>query len=251
MSLMPRLGTELIPQLSQGEFNVDLRLAPGRAAGGDGPRDPGGPARDGRAWTSSTSTSRSRARATELDANPVDAGDHTGTAEHRAAARRRVASRKPQRWPPCAKSSHGIPGVQYEFTRPALMSFSSAAADRDPRATTSTVLRRVSRHRIEQAMEASDRFHDIKTTVERGNPEIQIVFDQERAAKLGLAVRDIADRSSRMSAASLRPATPGATRRLTCSSAASTRASRASRTVARLIVNPESGERPVTLEARR
>ena len=43
-------------------------------------------------------------------------------------------------------------------------------------------------------MSASDRFTDIKTTVEQGNPEIQIVFDQERAAKLGLAVRDIADR---------------------------------------------------------
>jgi HAE1 family hydrophobic/amphiphilic exporter-1 len=43
-------------------------------------------------------------------------------------------------------------------------------------------------------MSASDRFADIRTTVERGNPEIQIVFDQERAAKLGLPVRDIADR---------------------------------------------------------
>ena len=30
-------------------------------------------------------------------------------------------------------------------------------------------------------------------SVEQGNPEIQIAFDQERAAKLGLAVRDIAD----------------------------------------------------------
>ena len=29
MSLIPRLGTELIPQFSQGEFNVDMRLAPG------------------------------------------------------------------------------------------------------------------------------------------------------------------------------------------------------------------------------
>ena len=40
----------------------------------------------------------------------------------------------------------------------------------------------------------SARFTDIRSTVERGNPEIQIVFDQERAAKLGLAVRDIANR---------------------------------------------------------
>ena len=43
-------------------------------------------------------------------------------------------------------------------------------------------------------MSASGRFTDIKSTVEKGNPEIQIVFDQERAAQLGLTVRDIADR---------------------------------------------------------
>ncbi len=40
----------------------------------------------------------------------------------------------------------------------------------------------------------SGRFADIKTTIELGNPEIQIIFDQERASALGLAVRDIADR---------------------------------------------------------
>ena len=34
----------------------------------------------------------------------------------------------------------------------------------------------------------------MRSTVEAGNPEIQIVFDQERATQLGLAVRDIADR---------------------------------------------------------
>ena len=49
-------------------------------------------------------------------------------------------------------------------------------------------------NQIHQAMAASSRFTDIKTTVESGNPEIQIVFDQERAANLGLVVRDIANR---------------------------------------------------------
>jgi HAE1 family hydrophobic/amphiphilic exporter-1 len=85
-----------------------------------------------------------------------------------------------------------IPGVQYEFSRPALMSFASplqieiSGYDLDGLARVSGL--------VVQEMSASDRFTDIKTTVEGGNPEIQIVFDQERAAKLGLAVRDIADR---------------------------------------------------------
>ena len=125
-----------------------------------------------------------------LDANPVDAGDNTGTlsitladGSGRAAEDRTMAAMR-------AKLSL-LPGVQYEFTRPALLSFASplqveiSGYDLDS-------LARVSQS-VVQEMSISDRFTDVKTTVERGNPEIQIVFDQERAAKLGLAVRDIAD----------------------------------------------------------
>ncbi len=190
MSLVPRLGTELIPQFSQGEFNVDLRLSPGapltetdraiqatqRAAAGI----------DAVALDYSVAGTGNR-----LDANPVDAGDNTGTlsitlqpGSGRQAENRTMDAMRAE----LAR----LPGVQYEFSRPALLSFSSplqieiSGYDLDS-------LARVSRTVVEE-MSASDRFSDIKTTVESGNPEIQIVFDQERAAKLGLAVRDIANR---------------------------------------------------------
>jgi len=190
MSLIPRLGTELIPQLSQGEFNVDLRLPPGAPL-----------AETDRAIQAAQGATRDIASialdysvagtGNRLDANPVDAGDNTGTlsialkpgsgrSEENAAMdvmRAELAS---------------LPGVQYEFSRPALMTFASplqieiAGYDLDDLARVSGL--------VVQELSASDRFTDIKTTVERGNPEIQIVFDQERAAKLGLAVRDIANR---------------------------------------------------------
>ena len=190
MSLVPRLGTELIPQFSQGEFNVNLRLPPGtpltetdraiqatqQAAAGI----------DAVALNYSVAGTGNR-----LDANPVDAGDNTGTlsitlqpGSGRQAENRTMDAMR-------AKLAR-LPGVQYEFSRPALLSFSSplqieiSGYDLDS-------LARVSRTIVEE-MSVSDRFSDIRTTVERGNPEIQIVFDQERAAKLGLAVRDIANR---------------------------------------------------------
>ncbi len=188
--LVPRLGTELIPQLAQGEFSVDLRLAPGtplietdrivRAAHGATENI------DTIELTYSVAGTGNR-----LDANPVEAGEHTGTlnvtlrpgagrAEEEAVmARLRDALSR-------------MPGVQYEFKRPTLMTFASplsieiAGYDLDALADVN--------RRIMAAMAASGRFTDLKTTVEPGNPEIQIVFDQERATKLGLAVRDIADR---------------------------------------------------------
>ncbi len=190
MSLVPRLGTELIPQFSQGEFTVDLRLPPGmplaetdraiqtaqRAAANI----------DAVALTYSVAGTGNR-----LDANPVDAGDNSGTLSITLAGSSGRAAEN-QAMNAMRAELQRLPGVQYEFSRPALLSFASPLQIE------------ISGHNLEdlssvsqsivQAMSASDRFTDIKTTIERGNPEIQIVFDQERAARLGLAVRDIANR---------------------------------------------------------
>ena len=190
MSLIPRLGTELIPQLSQGEFNVDLRLAPGAPlAETDRAIQAAQSATDGIAAVAldySVAGTGNR-----LDANPVDAGDNTGTLSIALQAGAGRAEENATMEAMRTELSR-LPGVQYEFSRPALMSFASplqieiSGYDLEG-------LSRVS-GMVVQEMSASERFTDIKTTVERGNPEIQIVFDQERAAKLGLAVRDIANR---------------------------------------------------------
>jgi HAE1 family hydrophobic/amphiphilic exporter-1 len=190
MTLIPRLGTELIPQFSQGEFDVNLRLSPGaplsetdraiqtaqRAAAGI----------DAIALNYSVAGTGNR-----LDANPVDAGDNTGTLSVQLApgAGRDAEDRAMDAM---RKELARLPGVQYEFSRPALLSFASPLQI-EVSGFDLEALARVSGAVVAE-MSASDRFADIKTTVERGNPEIQIVFDQERAAKLGLAVRDIANR---------------------------------------------------------
>ncbi|MEM9333401.1 MAG: efflux RND transporter permease subunit [Pseudomonadota bacterium] len=190
MSLVPRLGTELIPQLSQGEFNVELRLSPGTplAATDRAVRSAQASAREIDTIALDYSVAGTGNR---LDANPVDAGDHTGTLsialddglgrDDEESVMRRLRA-----------DLSKIPGLQYEFTRPSLMSFSNplqieiTGFDLEELEATSS--------RVLQTLSTSDRFTDIRTTMERGNPEIQIVFDQERAAALGLSVRNIADR---------------------------------------------------------
>jgi HAE1 family hydrophobic/amphiphilic exporter-1 len=90
------------------------------------------------------------------------------------------------------KDLDSLPGVQYRFSRPSLFSLSTplevvvSGFDLDRL--------QVAAEQVRAKMVADDRFADVKTTVEAGNPEIQIVFDQERASQLGLVVRDIADR---------------------------------------------------------
>jgi HAE1 family hydrophobic/amphiphilic exporter-1 len=189
MTLVPRLGSELIPQFSQGEFTANLRLPPGMPLAET----------DKAIKVAQLAAARNEAVAlnysvagtgNRLDANPVDAGDNTGAlsvtlkeGSGRVAENRTMTTMRAE----LAK----LPGVQYEFTRPTLLAFESPLQI-EIAGYDLAGLSRVSQA-VVQALSSSDRFTDIKTTIENGNPEIQIVFDQERAAKLGLAVRDIAD----------------------------------------------------------
>jgi HAE1 family hydrophobic/amphiphilic exporter-1 len=126
-----------------------------------------------------------------LDASPTDAGENTGrlsvTLEPGAGAREEQAAITALR-----DRFEGLAGVQYQFSRPALFSFSS------PLEVTITGYDldrlRQAAEQVRLRMQASPTFSDIKSTVEAGNPEIQIVFDQERAAQLGIPVRELADR---------------------------------------------------------
>jgi HAE1 family hydrophobic/amphiphilic exporter-1 len=187
--MLPRLGYELLPQLAQGEFAVEVRLVSGAplvetdavirkvqesAAG-----------LEGVALSYSVAGTGNR-----LDASPVDAGEHVGQLNvklgpgaNRQAETTAMSTMRAQ--------LERMPGVAYEFSRPALFSFRTPLEVE----VVGYDLERLAEvaGQIRQAMETSPRFVDVRSSVEAGNPEIQIVFDQERAARLGLVVRDIAD----------------------------------------------------------
>ncbi|MGD9345833.1 MAG: efflux RND transporter permease subunit [Candidatus Aminicenantes bacterium] len=188
--LIPSLGIELIPQLAQGEFRVEFRLPPGT------PLD----RTDGVIASVQNSAGNIEGIQTlfsvagtgeRFDANPEHGGEHWGElsvnlipgskrSDEEAAmdALRRVIE--------------SMPGVQYKFYRPTLFSFRTpvevevAGFDLDE-------LKEVSSAIVER-MSGSERFADIKSSMDVGHPEIQIHFDRERAASLGLNVYEIADR---------------------------------------------------------
>ncbi len=189
-ALLPRLGSELIPQLAQGEFIADLRLAPGTPL-----------EQTDRAMAIAQSYAMDidgvevsyavTGTGNRLDASPTDAGENTGrlsvTLAPGAGPTEESAAIDAMR----ARFGE-LAGVQYQFSKPALFSFAS------PLEVTITAqdlerLRLVA-EQVRLGMQASPTFSDIKSTVETGNPEIQIVFDQERAAQLGITVRELADR---------------------------------------------------------
>ncbi|MBW3566783.1 MAG: efflux RND transporter permease subunit, partial [Proteobacteria bacterium] len=189
LALVPRLGVELIPQLSQGEFHVDVRLPPGSPL----------------EQTGETIRVISE-RATEipgvekvysvagtgnrLDANPAEAGENTGRVNVVLAAGTDRADEE-RVMDELRATLSTQPGLTHKFGRPELFTLSTPLEvevigyDLDALRRASTL--------ITQALATSDRYADVKSTVEEGHPEIQIRFDHERAAQLGLVVSDIAD----------------------------------------------------------
>jgi HAE1 family hydrophobic/amphiphilic exporter-1 len=244
MLLIPRLGTELIPQLSQGEFDVDLRLSPGaplvetdRAIQA---------VQDVASDIETVDLNYSVAgTGNRLDANPVDAGENTGTLSitlNPGAGRGEEAAVMERLRTEMAR----LPGVQYEFSRPSLMTFASplqieiSGFDLDKlEAVNETIVSK---------LQASGRFADVKTTIELGNPEIQIVFDQERAAALGLAVRDIADRVVANVRGELATRYTWQDKKIDVLVRSVDTSSASITEIRNLIVNPAS-DRPVTLQA--
>jgi HAE1 family hydrophobic/amphiphilic exporter-1 len=244
MMLIPRLGTELIPQLSQGEFEVDLRLSPGAPL-----------VETDRAIQAAHASTRDiddvelsysvAGTGNRLDANPVDSGENTGTLSLtlKPGAGRAEETRAMN---VMRKELAALPGVQYEFSRPALMSFASplqieiAGFDLEGLETANRTL-------ISQ-LSASGRFTDLKSTIELGNPEIQIVFDQERVAALGLAVRDIADRVVANVRGELATRYTWRDKKIDVLVRSVDTRQASIEEIRQLIVNPSS-DRPVTLEA--
>ncbi len=188
--LVPWLGTELIPQLAQGEFIADLRMPPGTPLE-QTDRSMEAAQRFTMAQPDVAQSYSVTGTGNRLDANPTDAGENTGrlSVTLREGSKREDEERVIGQ---LRRDFDSLAGVQYQFSRPALFSFATplevvvSGFDLER-------LRSVA-GRVQSNMEQSPLFSDIKSTVEAGNPEIQILFDQDRASQLGLSVREMADR---------------------------------------------------------
>jgi HAE1 family hydrophobic/amphiphilic exporter-1 len=188
--ILPRLGTELIPQLSQGEFTVKMRLPAGSPL--ETTDDQVGAIHKAASHLPNLDSAYSVAgTGNRLDANPVDSGENTGNLDVKLRAPVDKEGEE-QAMEDLRTRLANIPGAQYEFTRPSLLTLATpvevmlAGYDLERLALAAGVVR--------ARMEDSGAFKDIRSSIEGGHPEIQILFDQERASQLGLAVRDIADR---------------------------------------------------------
>ncbi|MDQ3510128.1 MAG: efflux RND transporter permease subunit, partial [Pseudomonadota bacterium] len=186
---LPMLGTDLIPQLAQDRFEMTVKLPPGTPL-----RETDALVRDlqrrhaeepGLSALYGVSGSGTR-----LDANPTESGENIGkltivmtdggsdTVEAEITERMRETMR-------------AYPAAKVDFSRPELFSFSTPL-EIELRGQDLDTIQRAGQ-KLAAMLRGNSHFADVSSTVEQGFPEIQIRFDQDRAAALGLTTRQIAD----------------------------------------------------------
>ena len=185
-ALIPTLGMDLIPSLAQGRFEMTVKQSPGTALIDTDKlvaelqqrtaKDPNIALVYGVSGTG-----------TRLDATPTESGENIA---------RLLVVLKPQGDERAATdalratmTSH--PGAEVKFARPQLFSFATPL-EIELRGYDLVSLEKAGK-KLSKLMNDSPRFADVKSTVEGGYPEIQIRFDQERAAALGLTTKQISD----------------------------------------------------------
>lgn len=189
LSLVPQLGLELIPSMAQGEFKVEFQLPPGSPI-----------EQTDRALKSVqhaaveiehiNTTFAVAGSGNQMDANPDQGGENWGELNVKL-QKDAGKSLEESVMKNLRIDLQRIPGLNYKFSRPALFSFRTpveieiSGYDLDKLKTVSD--------RLAQKLNANGRFADVKSTMERGSPEIQIHFDRARAAALGLQVHEVAD----------------------------------------------------------
>src|SRR6056297_1465820 len=190
IALVPRIGVELIPQLSQGEYSVEFQLPPGTPIE-QTDRALRTVQQSARSYDGVRTTFAVAGTGNRMDANPDEGGENWGQLNVTLASGASSYNEQ-QTMERMRTSLQQVPGLQYKFGRPELFTFKTPVEIeisgfdlKDLKRASDSVTARLS---------AIDRFADVKNTMETGSPELQIHFDRDRAAALGLQVHEVADR---------------------------------------------------------
>ncbi|KAF1700233.1 efflux RND transporter permease subunit [Pseudoxanthomonas suwonensis] len=186
MATLPLLGVDLIPQLAQDRFEMTAKLPPGtplaqtdalvRDVQRKHAQEPGVRLLYGVSGTG-----------TRLDASPTESGENIG----KLSVVMDDTSREAELMEKLRQTMKAYPSAQVDFARPEL--FALAAPLEIEIEGNDLEAIRVAGNKLAGMLRQNPHYADVKSTVEQGFPEIQVIFDQDRAAALGLTTRQIAD----------------------------------------------------------
>ena len=183
------LGKELIPELSQGEFSINVRKPTGTPLSGtletvkeienivsNNPEIE-------TIYTIAGSTSQAGGTIAEERENIGEINISLREKSNRRLEEDVMADLRERLKP--------LPAVEYKFSRPAYFSYATPV-EVEIKGYNLNVIERLSEV-VMTKMEEVEGLTDIKSTVEEGIPEVQIIFDRQKLSQLGLDLNIIAN----------------------------------------------------------
>lgn len=242
--LATQLGTDLIPQFAQDRFEMTAKLSPGtqlkdtdslvRTVQQAHAKDEGVQVLYGVSGSG-----------TRLDANPTESGENIAklTVVMGEGFGREAEAKQTERM---RETMSKYPDIDVKFSRPQLLSFSTPL-EIELRGSDLPSIEKAGRA-LAKMLENNPHYTDVKTSVSQGFPEVQIQFDQDRAAALGLTTRQIADQVVRKVRGEVATRYSFRDRKIDVLVRARENDRSSVDDIRRLIVNPQS-DKPVTLDS--
>ncbi len=186
--LMPRLGLVLIPEVHQGEFNVEARFPIGTPVElTDEKLQPLAQI----ALQHNDVRKIATAAGTELTSqSSSDEGEHTAKVTITLKGDGDFASREEQLIARLRDEFRNVPDVETKISRPALFSFKTPI-EIEIKGYNLAKLKALSKE-AETRIAQIPGMKDVRSNLQTGNPEVQIVYDRDRLSYYGLNINDVA-----------------------------------------------------------
>lgn len=188
--VLPLLTVQLIPPLAQGEFNVDVELSPGArieltdAILSDVQYSLKNFPMIGKTYSVAGTGGR-------LDASASSGGENVGEISI-VMADDATTLDEIEAMDIVRAHLDDVPDAQYTIARPQLFTFATPLEIEISSAELADI--GIVSEQLVAQMRESPTFGDVESSLRQGYPEIQIRFDQDRTAALGLTVPDVANR---------------------------------------------------------
>ncbi|NOX89558.1 MAG: efflux RND transporter permease subunit [Calditrichaeota bacterium] len=187
--IAPRLGSELIPEVHQGEFFVEVRLPVGTPVEETDRRIE--PIQERISQIPGVQMVSSLSGTDKSASTKTDEGENTARITvtlkptgDMARAEERVIGK-------IRKIFSEYSGMEMDIARPVLFSFKTPI-EVHLKGFNLTKLQRLS-HKLEERMSQIPGLVDVRANIQRGNPEVQVFFDRQKLARHGLNVRKVAE----------------------------------------------------------
>ncbi|UCF65159.1 MAG: efflux RND transporter permease subunit [bacterium] len=187
--ILPNLGSELIPEVHQGEFYVELTLPIGTPV--ERTVELIEPVEKILNEIQQVERSATVAGVDLTKISDREAGEHTAIITTKLKPTRNPIKTEERVIQDVRYQLKNIVGIEYKISRPVLFSFKTPI-EVEIKGYNLQDLAQASRETV-QAISEIDGVYDVKTNLQTGNPEVQIIYDREKLAYYNLNILDVAN----------------------------------------------------------